>query len=108
MREESQKSRFKGSAGQKTAYQVRYHVLTTFYEPAKSGPLRDAFGTNQGTNEEDSQSDPHPEAGILRSQTTKNSGPEVGLDSFICSFCRTVPRKLLLNKAEVLAAASIS
>ena len=33
---------------------------------------------NQGTNEDNSQSDPHPEAGLLRSQTTQNSGPEVG------------------------------
>ena len=33
---------------------------------------------NQGTNEDDSQSDHHPEAGFLRSQTTQNSGPEVG------------------------------
>ena len=42
---------------------------------------RNAFGTNQGTNEDDSQSDPHPEAGIFRSQTKQNSGPEVGLDN---------------------------
>ena len=40
-----------------------------------------AFGTNQGTNEGESQSDSHPEAGIFRSQTTQNSGPEVGHDS---------------------------
>ena len=33
---------------------------------------------NQGTNEDDSQSDPHPEAGIFRSQNTQNSGPEDG------------------------------
>ena len=33
---------------------------------------------NQGTNEDDSQTDPHPEAGLFRSQTTQNSGPEVG------------------------------
>ena len=33
---------------------------------------------NQGTIEDDSQSDPHPEAGLFRSQTTQNSGPEVG------------------------------
>ena len=33
---------------------------------------------NQGTNEDDSQSDPQPEAGLFRSQTTQNSGPEVG------------------------------
>ena len=39
-----------------------------------------AYGSNQGTNEEDSQSDPHPEAGIIQSQTTHNFGPEVGHD----------------------------
>ena len=44
-----------------------------------------AFGTNQGTNEVDSQSDPHPEAGIVPSQTTQNSGPEVGQDKYILS-----------------------
>ena len=31
---------------------------------------------NQGTNEDDSMSDPHPEAGILRGQTTQNFGPK--------------------------------
>ena len=31
---------------------------------------------NQGTNEDDSQSDPHPEASIFRGQTTQNSGPK--------------------------------
>ena len=31
---------------------------------------------NQGTNEDDSQSDPHPETGIFRDQTTKNLGPK--------------------------------
>ena len=35
---------------------------------------------NQKTNEGDSQSDPHPEAGIFRSRTTQNSRPEVGHD----------------------------
>ena len=33
---------------------------------------------NRGTNEDDSQSEPHPEAGLFRSQTTQNSAPEVG------------------------------
>ena len=33
---------------------------------------------NQGTNEDDCMSDPHPEAGLFRSQTSQNSGPEVG------------------------------
>ena len=39
---------------------------------------RNAFGKNQGTNKDDSQSDPHPEASIFRKQTTQNSGPEDG------------------------------
>ena len=42
-----------------------------------------AYGSNQGTNENDSQSDPHPEAGIFQSQTTHNSGPEDGQDNRI-------------------------
>ena len=41
---------------------------------------------NQGTNEDDSQSDPHPEAGILRGQTTQNSGPKDCRDIFPSSF----------------------
>ena len=40
--------------------------------------FRNTNVVNQGTNEDDSQSDPHPEAGLFRSQTTQNSGPEVG------------------------------
>ena len=35
---------------------------------------------NQGTNGDDSQSDPHPEAAIFRSQITQNCGREVGHD----------------------------
>ena len=36
---------------------------------------------NQGTNEDDSQSEPHPEAGSLHGQTTQNSGPKECRDS---------------------------
>ena len=36
---------------------------------------RNAYGRNQLTNEDDSQNDPHPEAIVLQSQTTRNSGP---------------------------------
>ena len=47
-----------------------------------SGTVQETFrNTNvdkQGTNEDDSQSDPHPEAGLFRSQTTQISGPEMG------------------------------
>ena len=41
---------------------------------------RNAYRVNQGTNEDDSQSDSHPEASIFRSQLTQNSGPEDGHD----------------------------
>ena len=41
---------------------------------------RNTYGINQGTNEDDSQNDPHPEAGIFHNQTTRNSGPEDGHD----------------------------
>ena len=34
---------------------------------------RNALGTNQGTNENDSQSDPHPETRVYHSQTMQNS-----------------------------------
>ena len=37
---------------------------------------RNAFNTNQGTNEDDFQSDPQPEAGIFGNQTMPNSGQE--------------------------------
>ena len=37
---------------------------------------RNAFNTSQGMNEDNSQNDPHPEAGIFNDQMTQNSGPE--------------------------------
>ena len=43
-----------------------------------SGTVPGTNVENQGTNEDDSQSDPHPEAGIFRSQTTQTAGPEDG------------------------------
>ena len=44
-------------------------------------PSRNALNTSQGTNEDDSQSDPRPEAGLFHGQITQNSGPEDGHDS---------------------------
>ena len=41
-------------------------------------PSRNALNTSQGTNEDDSQSDPRPEAGLFHGQITQNSGPEDG------------------------------
>ena len=43
-------------------------------------PSRKALSTSQGTNEDDSQKDPHPEAGLFHSQTTQNSGQKDGHD----------------------------
>ena len=37
---------------------------------------RNALRTSKGTNEDESQSDPLPEAGIFNNQTTQNFGPE--------------------------------
>ena len=42
---------------------------------------RKMFSINQGTNEDDSQSNPHPEAGLFNNQVTRNSGPEDGHDN---------------------------
>ena len=39
-------------------------------------PSRTALNTSQGTNEDDSQTDPRPEAGLFHGQITQNSGPE--------------------------------
>ena len=42
--------------------------------------FRNALSTSQRTNEDDSQNDPHPEAGLFHSQITQKSGPEKGHD----------------------------
>ena len=44
-------------------------------------PSRNPLNNNQGTNEDDSQNDPHPEAGLFHGQMAQNSGPEDGHDS---------------------------
>ena len=54
--------------------QIRTHSGTI------PGTFRNTNVINQGTNEDDSQTDPHPEAGIFRSQITQISGPVVGRD----------------------------
>ena len=51
--------------------QIRTHSWTV------PETFRNTNVDNQGTNEDDSMSDPHPEAGLFRSQTTQNSGQEV-------------------------------
>ena len=41
---------------------------------------RNVFSIKQGSIEDESQSNPHPEAGLFSNQTTQNSGPEHGHD----------------------------
>ena len=53
---------------------------------------------NQGTNEDDSQSDPHSEVGPFRSQTTQNSGQEVGPHSTPLQFREK--KKMILKNDE--------
>ena len=45
---------------------------------------RNVFSSSQGTKEDDSQSNPHPEAGLFNNQMAQNSGPEDGHDSGLC------------------------
>ena len=47
---------------------------------------RNIFSINQGTNEDDSQSNPHPEAGFFTNQMEQNSGPEDGHDTCLHAF----------------------
>ena len=51
--------------------------------------FRNTNADNHGTNEDNSMNDPHPEAGLFRSQTTQNSGQEVGPYK--------IPNKLLIQ-----------
>ena len=67
--------------------QIRTHSGTV------PGTFRNTNVENQGTNEDDSQSDPHPEACIFRSQITQNSGPEIVRDSCL-SFSGKLIQKL--------------
>ena len=51
---------------------IQGHSRTT---PETSGNV---FSISKGTNDDDSQSKSHPEAGIFNNQVTQNSGPENG------------------------------
>ena len=50
------------------------------YSGTTPEPTRNALYNSQGTNEDDSQNDPHPEAVLFHGQTTRNPGPEDGHD----------------------------
>ena len=61
------------------------HFLTNPLIQGQSGPApetsRNIFSISQGTNEDDSQSNPHIEAGVFNNPMTQNSGPEDGHDT---------------------------
>ena len=59
--------------------------ITTHSETVP-GTFRNTNVENQGTNEDDSQSDPHPEAGIFCGQTTQNSDLEDCCDTYWCKW----------------------
>ena len=50
-------------------------------------PTRNASGINQGTNEDDSQNDPHHEASLFHGQREQNSGTERDSDNRVLSNC---------------------
>ena len=57
---------------------------------------RNEYGTNQGTNEDDSQSDPHPDSSTSQSQTPRSSGPDDAYDTTRLSiFFHEEPNKIL-------------
>ena len=59
---------------------LSHQQINTHFETVPR-TFRNTNVENQGTNENDSQSDPHPEAGILRGQSTQNLGPKDCRDS---------------------------
>ena len=73
------------------------------YSGATPEPSGSALRNNQGTNEDDSQNDPHPEAGLFHGQSTRNAGLEDERDS-LCSptrFSRKQQVWILLSISEL-------
>ena len=69
--------------------QIRTHSGTV------PGTFRNTNVENQGTNVDDSQSDPHPDADLFRSQNTQNSGPEVARNMMVTGVIKEVPRDMV-------------
>ena len=57
------------------------HPLLQGHSVAAPEASQNPLSTSKGTNEDDSQNDPHPEAGLFHSQITQNSGPAEGHDN---------------------------
>ena len=58
----------------------RMNPLLQGHSGSTPEPSRNTLSISQGTNEDDSQNDPHPEAGLFHGRMTQNSGPEDGHD----------------------------
>ena len=92
LREGSQKGYQRSSAEQKTEQNILGALarlddfLMNPLLPGHSGttlePSRNALNTSQGTNEDVTQNDPHPKAGVFHGRMTQISGPEEGHDSY--------------------------
>ena len=65
-------SRILGALSKLDEFLLNQQIRTQF--ETVPGTFRNTNVENQGTNEDDSQGDPHPEAGIFRGQTTQNIG----------------------------------
>ena len=72
-------SRILGALSKLDEYLLNQQIRT--HSGTVPGKFRNTNVINQGTNEDNSQSDLQPEAGIFRSQITQNFGPEVPRDS---------------------------
>ena len=68
------KSRILGALSKLDEFLLNQQITT--HSGTIPGTFRNTNMENQGTNEDDSQSDPHPEADIFRGQTTQNLGPK--------------------------------
>ena len=62
------------------------HPLIQGHSGSAPETSRNTLGTNQERNEDDFQSDPHPEASVSQSQTAQNSGPDDAYDSCDCNW----------------------
>ena len=71
--------------------QIRTHSGTV------PGTFRNTNVENQGKNEDDSQSDPRPEAGIFCSRITQKSGPEVGHDKYFLLFWQVCSSRIVMQ-----------
>ena len=77
--------------------------------PGRSGttpePTRNTSHNNQGTNEDGSQNDPHPEAGPFCGQTSRNVSLEEDHDTTFWLICKK--RKFLSSAVKTLYTSSL-